>query len=196
MNHRAVLLAGLAGLAGSATGCDETAADADMLPPPRFVDARVVDLGGVDATRYFDPGPPFESRCPDDPGLGLPEVYPQPTEFTYFDPPFYVRVVHMQNYGDGPMIIDGVRLEASPAFALYAGYAEQDDTLVMTGGQSYVQLPLCIPPDDTLTLFLRVDSRAGPLEDGRVFLETNRPVEPTICLPIWFGVNNPHDDCP
>ena len=66
----------------------------------------------------------------------------------------------------------------------------------MTGGVLYVEPPLCIPPDDTLMFFVRVDSIPGPLEDGRVFLETNRPGAPTICLPIWFGVNNPHAPCP
>lgn len=30
----------------------------------------------------------------------------------------------------------------------------------------------------------------------RVIPRTNRPDRPTICLPIWFGVNAPHEDCP
>lgn len=186
------------GMAWAVVGCDDVGEEGEMLAAPQFVDARPLpDLGGVDASPYFEPGPEIEHRCPGDPGGGAPEVYPMPTEFTFFDPPFYVRVVHLQNYGDAPLIIEDVRLDASPAFALYTSRPMAEDrTLVMTGGVSYINLPLCVPPDDTLMLFIHVDSIPGPLEDGWVFLETNRPNNPTICLPIWFGVNNPHEDCP
>ncbi|MCA9542171.1 MAG: hypothetical protein KC620_24915 [Myxococcales bacterium] len=149
----------------------------------------VIDAGpgeGLDSSPYFPPGPAFRSRC-DGPAPGpvdRPIVDPQPVLFDFGDPPFYVRVVHLQNYGTAPLIIDDYRLDATPAFAAYFSEPGRDATLAMTGGHAWLPTPICVPPGEGLEAFIRVNSIPGELTDGLLTLQTNRPTQPVIELPI------------